>query len=403
MRKIVENILCLLFVAVPMLAQNSTSSPSSRFGYGELNDNVPTLYRAMGGVSTGMRSAIAINPSQPASYTACDSTSFMFDLAGSVMWTRYKDAVGQRNKANGNLEYITLQFPIWKQHIGFSAVVLPYSSIGYNFSLRDAAGAHAYTTSYQGEGGLTQVYGGLSFNIMDWVALGANFYYMFGDATNVTMLAFDESAITSAYMYRNMHVSSFRFRYGMQVFHTFADKHNIVLGAVFENKRKLSGEYVQYELITLDSVRVEGSGFEVPMYYSVGLSYRYDARLLIALDYSCSYWNKVKYFGQKGQLSNRSKISMGLEYRHNAYGMHYAERMYWRVGASVQDSYVKDLTKKDFSVSMGVGFPFRTSRSMLNMTLEYNRRQSMNSLVENNLKLTIGMAVNENWFFKRKL
>ena len=32
-------------MAVGACAQNATSSPSSRFGYGELNDNLPGAYR----------------------------------------------------------------------------------------------------------------------------------------------------------------------------------------------------------------------------------------------------------------------------------------------------------------------------------------------------------------------
>ena len=74
----------VLVVAMMMVAgawaQNATSSPSSRFGYGELNSNLPNAYRAMGGVGVGMRSNKAINPAQPASYTACDSMTFMFDI-----------------------------------------------------------------------------------------------------------------------------------------------------------------------------------------------------------------------------------------------------------------------------------------------------------------------------------
>ena len=105
----------LLWCIVSVNAQNATSSPSSRFVFGELNDNVPVAYSAMGGVSFGMRSNKVINPSQPASYTSCDSLSFMFDLAGSVMWTHYGDSYGKRNVANGNLEYVTLQFPLWKR------------------------------------------------------------------------------------------------------------------------------------------------------------------------------------------------------------------------------------------------------------------------------------------------
>lgn len=87
-----------LAMTVPAGAQNATSSPSSRFAYGEMNDNIPNAYRAMGGVNLGMRRNSAINPSQPASYTACDSTSFMFDLAGSILWTNYSDASGKKTR-----------------------------------------------------------------------------------------------------------------------------------------------------------------------------------------------------------------------------------------------------------------------------------------------------------------
>lgn len=130
-KNIVKRIVSLIVVSLMvagMSAQNATSSPSSRFGYGELNDNLPGAYRAMGGVGIGMRSNKAINPAQPASYTACDSMTFMFDLAGSFLYTNYGDSYGQRNKMNGNLEYMTLQFPIWRKYIAFSAGITPYSA-----------------------------------------------------------------------------------------------------------------------------------------------------------------------------------------------------------------------------------------------------------------------------------
>ena len=106
-----------IMIVTSICAQNATSSPSSRFGYGELNNNLPGAYRAMGGLGLGMRSNKVINPAQPASYTACDSMTFMFDVAGSFLYTNYGDAYGERNKVNGNLEYLTMQFPIWRQHI----------------------------------------------------------------------------------------------------------------------------------------------------------------------------------------------------------------------------------------------------------------------------------------------
>ena len=319
------------------------------------------------------------------------------------MWTRYADASGHRNRPNGNLEFVTLQFPIWKQHIAFSAGVMPYTSVGYDFALSGSSGGYDYQIKYQGEGGITNVYAGLSFNILNWFALGANFYYMFGDATNAIDLSFSDKAVTGSTMYQNMRVNSFRFRYGAQLFHTFADRHRIVLGAVLENQQKLRGEFVQYELSTLDSVLVQEDGFQLPLYYSVGASYCYDDRLLIAFDYSNQAWNNAKYFGLTNVLRNRSRYAFGVEYRHNRLSRNYAERMYWRLGATVMDSYVLQGRKNDFTVSAGIGFPLRTSETLFNLALEYTRRHSAATLVEDNLKLTINVAVAENWFFKRKL
>ena len=93
----------LLLLSVGVWAQNMTSSPYSRYAYGDMNENVPTAYRAMGGIGFGMRNNRAINPSQPASYTSCDSLTFMMDVAASANWSRYNDAGGKKNKANGNL------------------------------------------------------------------------------------------------------------------------------------------------------------------------------------------------------------------------------------------------------------------------------------------------------------
>lgn len=393
---------CAMVCTISAMGQNATSSPSSRFALGEMNDNIPGEYRAMGGVSTGMRRNTAINPSQPASYTAFDTLTFMFDIAGSVMWTNYSDASGKRNKANGNLEYIMLGFPLWKQHIAFSAGVLPYSTMGYGFMLASDGFSHPYNVNYSGEGTITQAYGGLSFNICDWVALGANFYYMFGNLQNLTALTFSDASLQSSMMYRRMDISSWRGRYGMQFFHTFGD-HKIVLGGVFESKLPLKGEYLQYELNTIDSVLVKSDGFELPMTWSAGFSYTYANRATIALDYTRQNWSDALYFGSLNTLSDRGRWSMGFEYRHNPMSRKYVDQVRWRVGATVLDSYVQTSGKKDFALSVGFGLPLHNVSTMINATIEYNHRSSAINMSENVLKLTINAAINETWFFKRRL
>ena len=196
MTKRITIFLAALVMSVGAWAQNMTSSPYSRYAYGDLNENVPTGFRAMGGVGFGMRNNKAINPAQPASYTACDSLTFMMDIAASANWSRYEDASGMRNKANGNLEYLTLQVPLYKQWIAASVGLLPYSSVGYNIVLADSIRSdYHYAKTYTGEGNISEVYGGLSFNICNWLALGANVYYMWGDLAHLRTLSFSEASL----------------------------------------------------------------------------------------------------------------------------------------------------------------------------------------------------------------
>ena len=405
-----KRIVSLLVVTLMMVgawAQNATSSPSSRFGYGELNDNLPGAYRAMGGVGIGMRSNKAINPAQPASYTACDSMTFMFDLAGSFLYTNYGDSYGQRNKLNGNLEYMTLQFPIWRKYIAFSAGITPYSAVGYSFSLTDSINSdYHYTHTYSGEGGFTQVYGGLSFNICNWVALGVNAYYMFGDLTKLRSQSFVETNVKGASQTDFLSISSLRLRYGAQFFHTFG-KHTVVLGGVFENKQRFSkSDYMQVETTTNDTVAMMANAFEMPMMYGAGISYNYADRLTVALDYQCQDWTKTKYFDQENVLNSRQRWALGVEYRHDPLGRDYIDRVCWRLGANYSTSYAMTTTNvPEFGISLGFGLPLRTVATMINTTVEYVHRGAIDqgALSENSLRLVISAAIAENWFFKRKL
>lgn len=405
MKKIVS-LVALSMMVVGMWAQNATSSPSSRFGYGELNDNLPGAYRAMGGVGIGMRSNKAINPSQPASYTACDSMTFMFDIAGSFLYTNYGDSYGQNNKVNGNLEYMTLQFPIWRQHIAFSAGATPYSAMGYNFSLSDSINSdYHYLHTYSGEGGFTQVYGGLSANILNWVAVGANVYYMFGDITKTRTQTFSETDVKGASQTDYLKISSLRLRYGAQLFHTFG-KHTIVLGAVFENKQRFTkSDYIQLETTTSDTVQQMTNAFEMPMMYGAGVSYNYAKRLTIALDYQCQDWSKTLYFDKENILSTRKRWVLGAEYRHDPMSRNYAHQILWRLGGSYTTSYSMVGTMPEIGVSAGIGFPLRTIGTVINTTFEYVHRGAFDGqkLGENSLRFVISAAIAENWFFKRKL
>lgn len=402
-----KNILLVgaLLLSVTMMGQNMTSSPYSRYAYGDLNENVPTGYRAMGGVGFGMRNNRAINPSQPASYTACDTLTFMFDLAASANWSRYRDAGGMKNKANGNLEYVTMQFPLYKRWVAMSLGLLPYSSVGYDIQLSDSINSdYHYTTYYAGDGNISQVYGGLSFNVCNWLALGANVYYMWGELSHMRMLSFTESNVNSTIQYENLSVSNVRFRAGAQLFHTWGD-HTVNLGAIYEHQMKLHSDLLIFETQG-DTVYTITGGWQLPMVWGVGGSYNWANRLTVAFDFERQCMATAMYGGAPGSMSglrDRNRYAFGVEYRHNPMGRNYAERMLWRAGINVQDEYLTMVGAKKITASVGIGFPLYTVGTVINTTIEYTHRGTSAGLEENALRLTIGASIAENWFFKRKL
>ena len=395
-------------LSTTLMAQNMTSSPFSRHAYGDLNENVPTGYRAMGGVGIGMRSNKAIDPAQPASFTACDSLTFMMDVAACVNWSRYQDASGVRNKANGNLEYLTMQFPLWKRWIAMSVGLLPYSSVGYNIALSDstAGGSYHYTNTYIGSGNISEVYGGLSFNICDWFALGANVYYMWGDLNRIKTVTFTETEPATRSMNEILHVSSVRLRYGAQFFHTWGD-HAMSVGGIFESKMKLNADFSKIETTTSDTVPdVQIGGYEMPMVFGVGASYTWANRLTVGFDFERQCMSSALYNGNPGSwsgLQDRDRYAFGAEYKHNPQGRKYVERMIWRAGVSVQDEYLMSIGAKKITASIGFEFPLYTIGTVINTTVEYSHRGNKTGLEDNALRLTIGASIGENWFFKRKL
>lgn len=420
----------LLILSQFASSQNNTNSPYTRFGYGELIDANSGEQRAMGGVSFGARSNKYINSLNPASYSAVDSMTFMFDLGSSALISRFSQPTGSKTTFNANLEYISLQFPIYKW-LGFSAGVLPYSFSGYDFNQKDTvttptstnvSDTIGYTSSFSGQGGFSQVYGGVSANFFNHISVGINAYYMFGSLNNYRILSFSNStnatnetqlkSITSTTQKNSITANNLRFRYGAQFYNTFADKHDLTLGLIYEQKTKFNGNFSQVKFDSqTDTMSVAGSSdFELPQTLGAGVFYTFDKKISVGLDYSLQQWAHARYFGQTDSLNNRSKISVGLEYIPNPRARKFADKIHYRAGFNVSDSYYNvngNIPPKNFGISFGLGLPLYNKAtntvSMLNTTFEYGKIGSSSLLREDYFKFSLNVVFNEHWFFKSKL
>ena len=80
-------VLLLTILSGVAVAQNNTNSPYTRYGYGQLSEQGSSNSRAMGGIAYGLRDKYQTNFANPASYTAVDSLTFIFDGAVSLQNT----------------------------------------------------------------------------------------------------------------------------------------------------------------------------------------------------------------------------------------------------------------------------------------------------------------------------
>ena len=103
-------VLLLTILSGAAVAQNNTNSPYSRYGYGQLSEQGSSNSRAMGGIAYGLRDMYQTNFANPASYTAVDSLTFIFDGAVSLKNTNLSNGTLKRNSKNSSFDYITMQF-----------------------------------------------------------------------------------------------------------------------------------------------------------------------------------------------------------------------------------------------------------------------------------------------------
>ncbi len=399
------------FAAQISYGQISSNSPYTRFGYGELSETTANELRGMGGVSLANRSKNTINSINPASHSSVDSLTFMFDIGVNGRLSQFSDSYNSNKTFNANLDYISMRFPLGK-YIGFSAGLLPYSHVGYNFSQADSLKIpneeekHVnYIQSFSGNGGISQVYSGLSVELLKHISIGVNAYYLFGETNNLNVQDFlGTSGYSTSVFTNNLRVSDYKFRYGLQLYNTFAKKHDVTLGVIYENKSNLNGEYIAF--LNSDTIR-STIGFELPQTLGIGLNYTYNDRLTIGADFTQQKWGDALFFNKRDSLTNTSKIALGIEYINNPYSRNkYSDLIRYRAGFSTSNQYYKlngQNQPNNLIFTLGAGLPTRTGKSLMNISLEYGHMGSATLLKENYLKMVFSASINEFWFFKPKL
>ena len=394
-----------------LLAQDTTS-PYSKFGYGLLRDNATSSQRAMGGVGYAMRNGRQINVMNPASYAAIDSTTFLFDT-GVTLTNLWSDENGATSSATGGgLDYITMQFPICK-FMGASIGLLPYSSVGYSFGSDIENG----TSTRSGEGGINELYIGLSGRIAKGLTVGANVSYLFGTTYN-DVYAISEIGTNSRFT-QMMKVRDWHIDLGLQYGLDINDRNTVNLGVVYSPGKTLLGRtMVTTAEIDASAALVRDTivdvslknRFSLPDTWGAGINWEWDRRLMVEADFTYQNWKNAKFPAMDNfiatQFDNRWKVAFGAQFTPAQRGS-YLKRINYRAGAFFNHDYVmvNGNNVREWGASIGLGLPAPGAKTVINLGFEYRNRQAhpVALLKENYFNITLGINFNELWFWKNKI
>lgn len=410
-------VLLLTILSGVAVAQNNTNSPYTRYGYGQLAEQGSGNSKAMGGIAYGLRDQYQVNFANPASYTAVDSLTFIFDGGVSLQNTNLSNGTLKRNAKNSSFDYITMQFRASKW-AAISLGLLPYSNVGYSMgeyreNVEDTESSS--TVTYSGEGGLHQLYLGAGFKIIKNLSVGANISYLWGDITRSSNLSFPlASSKFPVYIQSNVAVKSYKLDFGAQYTHQFGKKHVATFGIVFSPGHDLSNDAYETTQIGSSSTGATSTTRDtivtcgIPTTFGAGVTYVYDDRLTVGADVMFQNWSKVTYMNNDAAFCDRGRISVGAEYLPNPLGRSYLSHVKYRLGAYYSKPYYKIdgvRAADEYGVTAGFGLPIPRTRSVLSLSAQYVRTKGTEAafLNENTLRICVGVTFNERWFFKRRV
>lgn len=417
-----KRLLCSILLSATMIcgfAQSGTNSPYSQYGLGLLSDQSQGFSRGMNGATLGVRQGTVVNTLNPASYSAVDSMTMIFDVGMSGQITNFKEGAMKVNANNANFEYAVGLFRLLKG-VGVSFGVLPYSNVGYKYTsstFLDRTNG-TVTETYVGEGGLHQAFIGAGANLFPHVSVGFNIGYLWG-SYNRTVSSSSTTYINSLSKIYSASVNNYKLDFGLQVDVPINKTDNMTLGATVGLGHKLGADA---ECLVINSVTtgtrdttamVIDNALELPMSYGLGLAWRHGRSLMVDADVTLQQWGKTdypvfqndRYVLRNDVLKDRWMVNIGADYVPNPIGVrNYFQRVHYRIGAGFATPYYKINGvngPKELSISGGFGFPL--SRSMVNISAQWAHTSAKDMIVENTFRINIGLTFNERWFFKWKI
>jgi hypothetical protein len=412
--------ICLLFSLV-IFAQESTSSPYSFYGIGDIKFKGSVENRSMGSISV-LPDSIHINIQNPAQLACLKLTGLA--LGGTYANTKSKTETQEAKARRTSLDYMIVGIPVGKVGIGFG--LIPYSSVGYKI------GRTAYVTNnnndtirsiisrYNGIGGVNKVFLGFGYRLTKNINIGGDLQYNFGTIeTNSLQYQTDLQ-----YGSRENNVSDLRgvnFDLGITYQTKVNSKYSFFSSLAYTPEAVLTSgntRNIEIVLVTSSSVRpvetqnigVADTKIKLPSKLSFGSGFGEVKKWLVGGEIT---------FVQNSVMSNRFTDINGATFEnsvryslggffipnYNSYSSYY-KRIVYRGGVRYENTglVIQDKSITDFAANIGLGMPLSGTFTNINIGLEIGKRGTKyyNLVEENYINLSVGLSLSDKWFVKRK-
>jgi len=426
-------ITCLFLTALPLFCLAQENSPYSRYGIGNILPQANIANRAMGGISAGYSDPTSINTVNPATYGDLIYSTFDIGIEYDGRDLKSKDPVGNYRSNNGIISYMQLGFPLLmankkaqKNKIGWGLTfgLKPISRINYKIQ-NTGHTIDTTTTSYEGSGGVNEVFVGTALKIKNF-SFGVNSGYLFGHKNYDTRLFFNNDTLD----YYRAHYGTKTLFGGIFLdagvqYNVKLKKGSLRLGAYGTLQKAYNAtkddlvETFDFNPTTTDEQAIDTISYkasqkgkvQLPGTIGAGFTYTND-HLLIGADYETTKWDNYRYYGQKDMVKNSWNAKIGLQYLPASPGAtNYFNYVKYRAGFSFGEDYVTaDHSLPVYTISLGGAFPMKLKHSfydhqysIMNFTFEYgNRGNDKNNLTENLYKVSLGFSLSDIWFIRQK-
>ena len=347
-------LLTLCHSTLLIYSQNTTNSPTSMFGLGELSTGEGGQYSGLGGAGIALQSYNFLNTANPASLTAIEGQRFLIDAGVMGAYKVYTQTGTSNHSLVGNLNNLS---------IGCRITPRWYGAVDQDIT---GTGSSTVSSLFEGEGGLSKMGISTAYRLFKGFSVGANLSYVTGTIKQTETqgsISVEESSYKHA----------FYADFGLQYKFLLSRNKYLVAGAVYGYSQDLAQDNTLSVSSTSGNESIDESQRHVrqclPQFVGAGLAYN-SPRWTLTAEYKYTDWSRMKSSQNNVRFENQHRLSAGTAY---TAGNIYRNPVKLLLGAGVSNSYIVIQKKKatNYYVSAGSNFTLYNG-NVLSLGVKYS-------------------------------